>query len=285
MPDFRTEDILASVRMIEAVETDTVLVFNGNSKLVLETLGIPLQNHKPLENRVETISEEDEILQPFTNWKDLDEETNHDKKVDEIQKLFLDANNSIMEDSDGGEDEEADFNAQLLMDQSFSDTDSDDEEVRVKKENYENIEDFDLNDISISDEEDDENQNKSREINKDEEEDVGTRTDRNITKPADINTKQVEEVGQNQKQGRSRDDLDKEIDEKVKRLMVKDEGNLWKCRECSKTGLRYGIARHAETHLTGYIHFCPVCDHKTTNRDALKTHLRVKHTISKQNAF
>ena len=77
MPDFITEDILASVRLIEAVEveTDTVLVFNGKSKLILETLGIPLQNHKPLENRVETISEEDEIMEPFTSWKDLDEET------------------------------------------------------------------------------------------------------------------------------------------------------------------------------------------------------------------
>ena len=70
-----------------------------------------------------------------------------------------------------------------------------DEELTVKQENYEKIEDFDLNDFSISDEEDDENQNKSREINMDEEEDVGTRTDRNNTKPADNNTKQVEEVG------------------------------------------------------------------------------------------
>ena len=42
MPDFTTEDILASVRMIEAVEieTETVLVFNWTGKQVLETLAM-----------------------------------------------------------------------------------------------------------------------------------------------------------------------------------------------------------------------------------------------------
>ena len=31
MPDFRTEDIQASVRMMEALQTETLLVFNGNN--------------------------------------------------------------------------------------------------------------------------------------------------------------------------------------------------------------------------------------------------------------
>ena len=59
------------------------MVFNGNNKLVMEALGIPLQNHK----RVETISE-----------KDLYEETFLKKEVDKIQP-FLDANNSIRNDA------------------------------------------------------------------------------------------------------------------------------------------------------------------------------------------
>ena len=42
MPDFRTEDIQASVRMIQALEKETIMVFNGTDKLVMETLGIPL---------------------------------------------------------------------------------------------------------------------------------------------------------------------------------------------------------------------------------------------------
>ena len=46
MPDFDTEDIEASVRMLEVVDTEAILVFNGRSKSVLETLGDCLQNCK-----------------------------------------------------------------------------------------------------------------------------------------------------------------------------------------------------------------------------------------------
>ena len=360
MPDFRTEDIQASVHMMEALETETFLVFNGNNKVVLETLGIPLQNHKPLENRVETISEEDEDDHPNSKSQELDEDIYNDKEVEEIQKLFLDVNNSILEDSDyedQDEEEENDFTAQLLKNQDISDSDSDSEELPVKKETNVEIDDFEISDFSDEEDDLDQNLNKSREL---QEEDAETRNETKISKPADDteeklkevkslvkktnnffsckscdytnrkkhlltlhaethveglafsckycekvcptrfslrqhvhknhrqkkapmteNIKQAEEVshGQDQNKVKTRDDLDKEINAKVKRLVVKDEGGvLWKCRECNKTGQRSSIARHAETHLTGYSHFCPICDHKSTTRDALKTHSRLKHT-------
>ena len=70
--------------------------------------------------------------------------------------------------------------------------------------------------------------------------------------------------------------LDKEIDEKVGKLMEKD-GKLWKCKQCEKTSNRANITTHCEIHLTGYSFPCPNCDHKTTNRVAMKEHIRQKH--------
>ena len=47
--------------MIQALKKETIMVFNGNNKLVMEALGIPLQNHK----QVETISEKDLYEETF----------------------------------------------------------------------------------------------------------------------------------------------------------------------------------------------------------------------------
>ena len=75
---------------------------------------------------------------------------------------------------------------------------------------------------------------------------------------------------------RKKTDLDKEINEKVGKLMEK-EGKLWKCKQCDKTSNKTNITRHCEIHLTGYSFPCPTCDHKTTNRVAMKEHIRQKH--------
>ena len=74
----------------------------------------------------------------------------------------------------------------------------------------------------------------------------------------------------------NKNDLDKEIDGKVEKLMVK-EGKLWKCKHCDKISSRANITRHCEIHLTGYTFHCHLCPHKTTNRVALKEHVPIKH--------
>ena len=81
---------------------------------------------------------------------------------------------------------------------------------------------------------------------------------------------------QGNEKSENKDDLDTEIDGKVEKLMVK-EGKLWKCKHCGKISNRANITRHCEIHLTGYSFPCPNCDHKTTNRVAMKEHIRQKH--------
>ena len=335
MPGFETEDIEASVRMLEVADTGAILVFNGRNKAVLETLGVCLQHHKPLlVDRNESISAEMEA----SNNED-------DPKPKIKQELQQDV------------EVEEDFNDKLMMDQDFSDSEDESEELPI--EYGERNEDFeDECDLSISDEEEeDQNANKSFELSDD---DAGTMSEvsatvstdsppkesyqeykmkevkallkklnkvwsckscgysnkkkRLVTLHAETHVsglmlpckycpkvfsrtltlgrhthknhrgehKQRASILKNQREAekkaiRSKEELDKEIDEKVVNMMEKDEGQLWKCKQCDKISNRANLKRHCEIHLIGYSFPCQMCSHKTTNRIAMKEHVRIKH--------
>ena len=354
MPGFQTEDIEASLRMLEVAETEAILVFNGRNKSVLETLGVCLQHLKPLGDRRESISAEGKTSKDEDDPKPkIKQEPQQEERRDleEIQKLLLD--DSIFETSEEEDNNiEEDFHDQLMRDQDFSDSEDESDELPIKsgegKEAFED--DFDLDDISDEEEEDrDQNANKSFELSDD---DADSLTSRMV--PTDSLPKQsyqedkMKEVkallkkkdkvwtckscdysnkkrflvtmhaekhvkglmfpckycpkvysvrstlrGHTHKKHRDEgklrasivenkkkqkeNDLDKEIDEKVGMLIEKD-GKLWKCKQCDKiVTKREYIKKHCEIHLTGYSHPCQFCGHKTTNRVAMKQHVRDKH--------
>ena len=100
-----------------------------------------------------------------------------------------------------------------------------------------------------------------------------------LVKESEWNAKQEERGSLENKQQKNKGDLDQEIDEKIVMLMEKIDGKTWKCKLCDKTGQKSSISQHCEArHLMGYSHPCHLCDHKTATRNALKGHIRVKHS-------
>ena len=335
MPGFETEDIEASVRMLEVADTGAILVFNGRNKAVLETLGVCLQHHRPLlVDRNESISAE------------MEASNNEDDQKPKI-KQELQQDDSTFETSDDDNNVEEDFNDKLMMDQDFSDSEDESEELPI--EYGERNEDFeDECDLSISDEEEeDQNANKSFELSDDDAASVkqsyqedkmkevqallkksdkvwscescgySNRNKHLVTlhaethvkgllfpcrycskvcskrltlknhiynvhkklKESEWNAKQEERGSLENKQQKNKGDLDQEIDEKIVMLMEKVDGKTWKCKLCDKTGQKSSISQHCEArHLMGYSHPCHLCDHKTATRNALKGHIRVKHS-------
>ena len=324
MPGFETEDIEASVRMLEEAATGDCLVFNGRNKTVLETLGVCLQHHKLIE--VKTRNKEDDLKHKIKQESQLDER----RDLEEIQKLLLD--DSAFDTSE---------------DEDFSDYEDECEELSIKSIEGEYYEDeFDYDDLS-DDEEDDQNANKSFELSDDDAASVkqsyqedkmkevqallkksdkvwscescgySNRNKHLVTlhaethvkgllfpcrycskvcskrltlknhiynvhkklKESEWNAKQEERGSLENKQQKNKGDLDQEIDEKIVMLMEKIDGKTWKCKLCDKTGQKSSISQHCEArHLMGYSHPCHLCDHKTATRNALKGHIRVKHS-------
>ena len=228
MPGFDREDIEASLRMLEVVDTDgeANLVFNGRSKAVLETLGVCLQNYKPLEEIREIIStgekssnyEDDpkpkiKIKQErLQTYEKLIYHEDGGSDLEEIQKHLLD--DSTFETSEDEDDNNAeDFNDQLIVNQDISDSEEEGEDLPIKSvEGKEDFEDkFDLDDIS-DEEEEDQNANKSFELSDD---DASTMmsTD-SLSKPSYQESKMKE----------------------VKTL-VKKSNKVWSCKSCDYSNI------------------------------------------------
>ena len=73
-------------------------------------------------------------------------------------------------------------------------------------------------------------------------------------------------------------DLNREISEKIQKLIVKKNHNTWKCRKCPRTSTqKYNLLSHLETHLN-YTHPCPRCKTTTRTRKSLREHFRVNHS-------
>ena len=67
-------------------------------------------------------------------------------------------------------------------------------------------------------------------------------------------------------------DTNLELDLQLEQMIEKNEGQ-WKCKVCGKTKKHKGhIKEHAETHISGGLHTCIICDKSGMNRKALKNH-------------
>ena len=63
--------------------------------------------------------------------------------------------------------------------------------------------------------------------------------------------------------------------------LIEKVGNFWRCVECGKTAEeprdRYKLKAHVEKHLTGIVHTCELCGHKSPTSTALGQHKHKKH--------
>jgi len=74
-----------------------------------------------------------------------------------------------------------------------------------------------------------------------------------------------------------------EIDEKVEDMIFSESG-CWGCKKCGKVmKKKQHIKNHAESHLEGYSHPCPICGKSSKTRNALQNHISYfhKHPMAK----
>jgi len=77
--------------------------------------------------------------------------------------------------------------------------------------------------------------------------------------------------------------IKKEIDAKVEE-MIFTENSCWGCKKCGKVmKKKQHIKNHAESHLKGYSHPCPICGKCSKTRNALQNHISYfhKHPMAK----
>jgi len=71
------------------------------------------------------------------------------------------------------------------------------------------------------------------------------------------------------------------LEEKLDALTERRSG-IWHCLECGKTDdKRFHLRRHAETHLKGFSHSCPVCTKSFKTRANMKQHVFNSHKTEK----
>ena len=71
---------------------------------------------------------------------------------------------------------------------------------------------------------------------------------------------------------------DIDLDFQIKGIIEKIEG-LWGCKLCGKTANYKGNAqRHAETHIDGLSHACPICSKTFSTRPCLQSHISRQHS-------
>eukprot|EP00092_Neocalanus_flemingeri_P023180 GFUD01025136.1.p1 GENE.GFUD01025136.1~~GFUD01025136.1.p1 ORF type:complete len:315 (+),score=98.65 GFUD01025136.1:98-1042(+) len=74
-----------------------------------------------------------------------------------------------------------------------------------------------------------------------------------------------------------------EIEEKIEEMIFVDNG-CWGCKKCGKVmRKKQHIKNHAESHLEGYSHPCPICRKSSKTRNALSNHISYfhKHPMAK----
>eukprot|EP00092_Neocalanus_flemingeri_P010522 GFUD01011337.1.p1 GENE.GFUD01011337.1~~GFUD01011337.1.p1 ORF type:complete len:299 (-),score=51.12 GFUD01011337.1:252-1148(-) len=74
-----------------------------------------------------------------------------------------------------------------------------------------------------------------------------------------------------------------EIEEKIEEMIFVDNG-CWGCKKCGKVmRKKQHIKNHAESHLEGYCHPCPICGKSSKTRNALSNHISYfhKHPMAK----
>ena len=64
-----------------------------------------------------------------------------------------------------------------------------------------------------------------------------------------------------------------ELDLQIESVIVKNEG-MWQCKVCGKTTkIKQHMKYHAEKHIPGQSHTCPVCNKVFATRNSMKSHL------------
>merc|ERR1712096_556710 len=74
-----------------------------------------------------------------------------------------------------------------------------------------------------------------------------------------------------------------EIEEKIEEMIFVENG-CWGCKKCGKFMRKeQHIKNHAESHLEGYSHPCPICGKSSKTRNALSNHISYfhKHPMAK----
>ena len=69
-----------------------------------------------------------------------------------------------------------------------------------------------------------------------------------------------------------------DVDLQVESMIEKNEGR-WKCKVCRRTFTQKVHAQsHAETHIKGVSHACPICSKKIRTRHSLRKHMYINHS-------
>ena len=149
-----------------------------------------------------------------------------------------------------------DIQNQLIMaNQNFSDSESEDEEASVDKdEMYLGVQNILLQDQNLDDTDSDSDEENFQPGNKEK-----LTTLKNNQLPFE------------------EEDISAKINEEIKNQLEKSaKGYI--CKVCGKTGrMRTTLIRHIETHLEGYSHPCTQCKAVMPTRNAQKQHIRTKH--------
>ena len=79
------------------------------------------------------------------------------------------------------------------------------------------------------------------------------------------------------------DDVDNVyLEEKIDLIVEKRDG-MWTCKQCGKLDIyRFGIRRHAETHIEGFSVSCTFCGDTFSRKHMLTNHIKIIHPEEKK---
>ena len=261
LPDFTSEELGRAMQVLQFSQQDS-RVFNRGTRDILQILGVETDKYELGEGGDGSESQPEVEMEKINNKEAS--QMGIERKMDPTDSVSDDSDNTIGEgsknvtnyneiekndDIDNVEDVKyQDIQNHLLMaNQNLSDSESDDEEETVDKdEMYLGVHNFLLQDQDLNDTDSDE-------------ENIQTEKE------------DVQMTSQNEEE-----DCDGNIDEEIKNLSEKSaEGYI--CKVCGKTGrTRFHLHRDIESHLAGFSHPCNQCKAVMPTRNARVQHIRVK---------